>query len=213
MSLAHTDLPALHAAPLAAPGARVPASAVIANIVRGSEAEVVSVAWILSRSPSAAREALMLVLALVAIVPGASLPAGLILMLLAVPMMRNRDAIWLPRAIAARRISVPHLARLIDRVLPLLKWQEGVIPPGGETWVGLSRPVGAATIAILSLTLLVPLPFSNVPPAFAIAMIAVAYLEANILLLAVSALSALVSLALTGSAVWAAMGAARLVLG
>ncbi len=213
MSIVHADLPVFHTAPPAVRSGHVPASAVIENIVRDSDADSVSVAWLLVRSPSAAREALVLVLALVAIVPGASLPAGVILMLLAVPMIRDRETIWLPRAVAARRISVPHLARLIGRVLPLLKWQESMIRPAGGKLVGLSRPVGAVVIALLSATLLVPLPFSNVPPAVAIAMIAVAYLETSIGLLAVSAISALLSLALTGGAVWAAFGAAHMMLG
>jgi hypothetical protein len=209
MSIARSALSVAGSAPLASRDGHLPPSAMIERILRNSDAESVSVAWLLSQSPSAAREALMLVLALIAVVPGASLPAGLILMVLAVPMIRNRETVWLPRAVAVRHISVPRLARLADHVLPVLKWQETLFQPAGERLVGLSRPIGAVMIALLSVTLLVPLPFSNVPPAFVIAMIAVSYLEASALLLVVSAVSAVLSLMLTGGVVWAALGAAH----
>jgi len=212
MSIARSTLSVAGVAPLAPRDGHLPPSALIERILRASDAESVSVAWLLDQSPSAAREALMLVLALIAIVPGASLPAGLILLVLAVPMIRNHPTIWLPPVIAARHISVPRLARLADHVVPVLKWQESLFRPAGERLVGLSRPVGAVMIVLLSATLLVPLPFSNVPPAFVIAMIAVSYLEASALLLAVSAVSAVLSLLLTGGVVWAALGAVHALL-
>jgi hypothetical protein len=190
----------------------LPASAIIERVVRSSAGDVVTVDWLLKQSPVAARETLMLVLALVALVPGASLFAGLILMLLAVPMLFGQDGIWLPRAVASRPISRPHLVRLADRVLPVLRWQERVIPPVAGRLVGLSRPLGGLLVAVLSATLLVPLPLSNVPPALAIAMIATSYLETSGALLAVSAVSGVASLAVTASAVWTAFSAVRAVL-
>jgi len=192
---------------------RLPASAIIENVVRGGTEEIVTVEWLLRQSPVAARETLMLMLALTALIPGASLPAGLILILLAVPMLFAQEGIWLPRYIAARPISMPKLVRMVERVLPVLRWQERMIHPVAQRLVGLSRPLGALLIVALAATLLVPLPLSNVPPALAIAMIAVSYLETSGILLAVSALSGVLSLAVTGSTVWAAVDAARVALG
>ncbi|MEJ0042058.1 MAG: exopolysaccharide biosynthesis protein [Rhizomicrobium sp.] len=192
---------------------RMPASVLIEGVVRGGTDEIVTVEWLLKQSPVAARETLMLVLALTALVPGASLPAGLILILLAVPMLFAREGVWLPRYVAARPISLPRLVRLVERVLPVLRWQERMIHPVAQRLVGLSRPLGALLIVALAATLLVPLPFSNVPPALAIAMIAVSYLETSGILLALAAVSGVASLAVTGSTVWAAVGAARIALG
>lgn len=190
----------------------MPASAIIENVVRSGAGEVVTVDWLLKQCPHAARETLMLIVALVAVAPGASVFAGIVLMFLAVPMLFAQDGVWLPRAIAARSISMPHLARLTEGLLPVLRWQERMIPSGAQRLVGISRPLGGLLIVVLSATLLVPLPFSNVPPALAIAMIAIAYLETSGALLAVSALSGVASLFVTGSAVWAALGAARAIL-
>jgi len=192
---------------------RMPASAIIESVLRSGRGEIVTLDWLLRQSPAVARETLMLVLALTALIPGASLPAGLILMLLAIPMLFARDGIWLPRYVAARTISMPRLARLVDRVLPVLRWQERMIQPVAQHLVGLSRPLGALLIMALSATLLVPLPLSNVPPALAIALIAVSYLEASGVLLAFAAFSGALSLAVTGSTVWAAVDAARVALG
>jgi len=192
---------------------RMPASAIIESMMRSGTEEIVTVDWLLKQSPGAARETLMLVLALTALIPGASLPAGLILMLLAIPMLFAQDGIWLPRYVADRTISMPRLARLVDRVLPVLRWQERMIQPVAQRLVGLSRPFGALLIVALAATLLVPLPLSNVPPALAIALIAVSYLEASGVLLAVAACSGVLSLAVTGSTVWAAVDAARVALG
>ncbi|MEJ0026611.1 MAG: exopolysaccharide biosynthesis protein [Rhizomicrobium sp.] len=191
----------------------MPASAIIEGVVRGGTDEVVTVEWLLKQSPVAARETLMLMLALTALIPGASLPAGLMLILLAVPMLFAQEGVWLPRYVAARSISLPHLVRLVERVLPVLRWQERMIHPVAQRLVGLSRPLGALLIVVLAVTLLVPLPFSNVPPALAIAMIAVSYLETSGILLALAAVSGIASLAVTGSTVWAAVGAARFALG
>lgn|GEM_PF-1631838 len=197
---------------IAMPG-RMPASTIIENVVKSGAGEVVTVEWLLQQSPVAARETLMLFLALTALVPGASLFAGLILLLLSVPMLLAHERVWLPRSVAGQPISLPRLVRVVESVLPLLRWQERMIPSGAQRLVGLSRPFGALLIVALSATLLVPLPLSNVPPALAIAMMAVSYLETSGTLLAVSALAGVVSLTVTGSAVWAALSAARIVLG
>jgi hypothetical protein len=192
---------------------RMPASVIIESVLRGGTEEIVTVDWLLKQSPVAARETLMLVLALTALIPGASLPAGLILIVLAAPMLFAQDGVWLPRYVADRTISMPRLTRLVARVLPVLRWQERMIHPVAQQFVGMSRPFGALLIVALSATLLVPLPLSNVPPALAIAMIAVSYLEASGILLAVAACSGVLSLAVTGSTVWAALDVARVAMG
>jgi hypothetical protein len=191
----------------------MPASTIIENVVKSGAGKVVTVEWLLQQSPVAARETLILFLALTALVPGVSLFAGLILIVLAVPMLFAHERVWLPRSVTGRPISLPHLARVAESVLPLLRWQERMIPASAQRFVRMSRPLGALLIVALSATLLVPLPLSNVPPALAIAMIAVSYLEMSGILLAASALAGAVSLTVTGSAVWAALGAAHFVFG
>jgi len=208
MSIASSEFAAAPAS-----GSRLPASAMIEDFVRNGGGGIVTVDWLLKQSPAAARDMLMLILALTALVPGASLPAGVMLIFLAVPMMLARDGVWLPHYVASHPISMPRLGRLVDRVLPVLRWQERVIHPVAHEFVGLSRPFGALLIVALSATLLVPLPFSNVPPALAISMLMMSYLETSGVLLGLAALSGVVSLAVTGGVVWAALAAARFALG
>ncbi len=192
-------------------GAALP-SAAMAELLARSGSEAMTLGSLLQQSPSTARETLIFVIALIALVPGASLPAGVALILLALPMIFG-GRVWLPRRLAARPIPAASLGHVISRLLPLLRWQERIFAHSGVTRLAATRPFIAVLLLALSAMLLVPLPLSNLAPALAIAMIAIAYLEASAVLLAVSALTGLLALALTGSVVWAALGGAHLLFG
>jgi hypothetical protein len=187
-------------------------SAAMAELIERSSHGPMTIGGLLEQSPPSARETFVLLIALIALVPGASLPAGVALMLLAVPVVSGGQ-VWLPKRLAERPLPTQSLAHMFHRVLPILRWQERVFGHGRAGHIAATRPFAAALILLLSATLLVPLPLSNVAPALAIAMIAVAYLEASVTLLLVSALSGVLSLALTGSVVWAALGGARSLFG
>jgi len=187
-------------------------SAAMADFIRRSSDETMTIGALLEKSPPSARDTLVLLIALLAVVPGASLPAGLALMFLCGPMIGG-GRVWLPQRLAARPLPVQSLSLIFNRVLPVLRWQERVFSRSGASHVAAAKPVVAVLLLTLSATLLVPLPLSNVAPALAIAMIALAYLEASVTLLAVSALTGLLSLAFTGSVIWAALGGARMLFG
>ncbi len=134
-------------------------------------------------------------------------------MLLAIPMLFAQEGIWLPRYVADRPISLPHLVRLVERVLPVLRWQERMNPSRGAA-PGRPQPsVRRVPHRRLERDASRSAALSNVPPALAIAMIAVSYLETSGILLALSALSGVLSLAVTGSTVWVALAAARVAWG
>jgi hypothetical protein len=65
-----------------------------------------------------------LLLALVAIAPGISIVAGLLLMIPAVQMIAGQPAPVFPRGIAAHRLPTRHLAALIQRAVPVLRYRE-----------------------------------------------------------------------------------------
>jgi hypothetical protein len=187
-------------------------SAIVEDLLNDSDGESVTVGWLLRRAPVAGRETLILFIALVALIPGASFFAGLALLLLVLPMIAARPSVWLPRPVASHPIPVSRLSALIRRVLPVLRWQERVLPPGGARLAAALRPAVAILVLALSATLLVPIPLSNVLPAFAIAMLALACLEESVVLLAISTVTGFASLALTGGAVWSALAAAHTLL-
>ena len=72
--------------------------------------------------------------------------------------------------------------------------------PHGDIWK-FARPLVGVLMLLLGVTLLIPVPLSNVLPALAIAGLALASFESNVLLLAIAIAAALGSLALTTATV------------
>jgi hypothetical protein len=146
---------------------------------------------------------IMLLLGLVAIAPGVSVVAGLLLMIPAFQMIVGRAAPVFPRGIAARSFPTQHLAILVRRAVPVLRYLEKMIHPRWPTPLNATKRLVGAVVVILSATLVfIPIPLSNVVPALVIALISLAYLEEDGLLLSIALLMAIFVLAVALTAVW-----------
>ena len=156
---------------------------------------------------------IMLLLAVVAIAPGASVVAGLLLMIPAFQMIAGRSAPVFPRRIAARPLPTRHLAALVQRAVPVLKYLEKVIHPRWPTPFEATKRLVGTVVAILSATLVfIPIPLSNVLPALVIALISLAYLEEDGILLSIALLAAVIVLTIVLAAVWGmVLGADRII--
>jgi hypothetical protein len=155
----------------------------------------------------------MLLLGLVAMVPGASVFAGLLLIALGFQMMMARDSLILPRLIASRSLSTRRTARLIDRAIPVLKALETFIRPRWQTPFMATKRVVGVVVLVLAATLLMPIPLSNIIPGALIMLVAFAYLEEDGVLLCIALAASLGSLAITAVEVWAALEGADLLIG
>ena len=145
----------------------------------------------------------MLLLALVAMAPGVSIVAGLLLMIPALQMIAGRPAPIFPGRIAAHPIPVQHLAALVQRAVPVMKYLEKMIRPRWPTPLEATKRLVGTIVVILNITVVfTPLPLSNVVPALAIALISLAYLEEDGLLLLVALLFAVIVLTVAVVAVW-----------
>ena len=82
---------------------------------------------------------------------------------------------------------------------------ERVFRPRWPTPFRARQRIVGAVVLLLGLTLLVPIPLSNVIPAVAVMLIALAYLEEDGLMLAVGMTAGCLSLAITAAMVWGAM--------
>lgn len=130
--------------------------------------------------------AVMLLCALLGSVPGISLVAGVLLIITAVQMIAGRPAPAFPAVIADRPLPKRHLATFLQRALPMLRYVEQVVHPRWPTPPDATRRVVGVAVVLLSLALMLfPFPLANVPPALLIALISLAYLEEDGLLLAV----------------------------
>jgi hypothetical protein len=157
---------------------------------------------------------IMLLLALVAIAPGVSILAGLLLMIPAFQMIAGQPAPVFPRRIAARLLPTRHLAALVQRAVPVLRSFEKVIHPRWPTpFEATKRLVGTVVAALNTTLVFTPIPLSNVVPALVIALISLAYLEEDGILLAIALLAALIVLTVEFVAVWATVVGAKWIIG
>jgi hypothetical protein len=150
----------------------------------------------------------MLLLALVAFTPGLSIVAGLLLMIPAFQMIAGMPVPVFPRRIAARSLPARHLAAVVQRSVPMLRHLERVVHPRWPTPVEATKRLVGAVVVILSATL-VFIPIRNVIPALVIALIALAYIEEDGLLLSIALLAAAIVLMLVTAAVWEMLAGAK----
>ena len=157
---------------------------------------------------------IMLLLAIVAMAPGVSIVAGLLLMIPAFQMIAGKTAPVFPRCIADRPLPTRHLAALVQRAVPVLRYFEKVIHPRWPTPFEATKRVVGAVVVILSVTLVfTPIPLTNVVPALVIALISLAYLEEDGLLLSIALLDAVVVLTVELAVVWETVRGAKWIVG
>ena len=170
--------------------------------------------WLMDSLQKRSFGIIMLLLALVAIAPGISIAAGILLMIPAFQMIAGKPAPVFPRRIANHGLPTTHLADLIQRCLPGLRYLETVIHPRWHTALGPTKRIVGVVIMLLSTTLVVsPIPFTNVVPALVVALISIAYLEEDGLLLSIALLAALVVLTAAIMAVWEMIVGAKWIVG
>lgn len=187
---------------------RAPTSVLLAQLLNDAPQDHVTLAWLMDALRERSFGIVMLLLALVALLPGISALIAVPLVALAVQMILARRSPVLPRFVALRPIATPRLARLIRRAIPLLQRAERVIHPRWRTpSVATKRAVGCVVL-LLGATLLAPIPLSHIIPALAIMLVSFAYLEEDGALLCLALAVALVSVAITAAGLWATLIAA-----
>jgi hypothetical protein len=148
---------------------------------------------------------LMFLLAIVALVPGLSTFIGVLLAVPAYQMIVARRSPALPRFAAGRRLSTRRFAQAVRRIAPLLRRTEALIRPRWPTPFQTTKRVVGVVILLLGLTLISPVPFGHVLPAFVIMLVALAYLEEDGVVLCIALILALISLSITAAAGWGAV--------
>jgi len=130
-------------------------------------------------------------------VPGASVITGPPLMFVAAQLVLGRPSVWLPKTLGKRSIDLQVFERLMVRVLPWVEWVERLARP--RYWVlsqkAAERTVGVGCL-IMSVFVLLPIPFANALPALSVIMLAFSLGERDGLWLLGGVLIGLVSIAL-----------------
>ncbi len=136
---------------------------------------------------------------LIPLPPGATLILGLPLVFIAWQIVAGRNKIWLPERLANYALEKRTLVKIVRRADPWLKWMEAWVRP--RNWP-LSNPFverlfGIYTL-VLALVVVVPIPFGNWLPAFAIAMIGLAQTERDGNCLAIGSIVGMIAILIFG---------------
>jgi hypothetical protein len=181
----------------------MPTSVVLQRLHDAAPTGHFTLGWLMGSLHKRSFGIIMLLLALVAMAPGVSIIAGLLLMIPALQMIAGRPAPVFPRRIAAHPLPTQHLAALVQRAVPVLRYLEKMIHPRWPTPIEATKRLVGTAVLILSASLVfTPIPLSNVVPAGLLALISLAYLEEDGLLLSIALLAAAAILAIEWVAVW-----------
>jgi hypothetical protein len=194
--------------------APIAASVVLQRLHDHAPTDHFTLGWLMSGLSKHSFGILLLLLSVVAIAPGASIVAGVLLLIPAFQMIEGRPSPVFPRRIAAYSLPTPHLAALVQRAVPVLKYLEKVIHPRWPTPDEATKRLVGIVVAILSVSLVfIPIPLSNIVPALVIALISLAYVEEDGLLLLVGLMAAVIVLAIEFSALWETIRGAKWIVG
>jgi len=107
-----------------------------------------------------------------------------------------------------------HLAALVQRAVPVLRYLEKIVHPRWPTPLeATKRLVGIVVIILNAAVVFAPIPLSNVVPALLIALISLAYLEEDGLVLSIALVAALVVLGVVLVTVWEMLIGAKWIIG
>jgi hypothetical protein len=111
-------------------------------------------------------------------VPGVAALASIPLILLALQLTLGLSRPWLPRLLANRSMARTDFARMVGQALPRVKRFERILRPRYLLFTApvFERLIGL-TCLLLALLLPLPIPFTNIPVALPIAIMALAVLE------------------------------------
>jgi hypothetical protein len=191
----------------------VPTSVLLQQLHDEAPTDHFTLGWVMRSLHKRGFGLILLLLALVAIAPGVSIVAGLLLMIPAFQMIAGQPAPVFPRRIAVRPLPTRHLAALVQRAVPVLRYLEKFIHPRWPTPLDATKRLVGAVVVLLNIALLTPLPLSNVVPALVIALISLAYLEEDGLLLSIALLVSIIVLAIELVAVWETVLGAKWIYG
>lgn len=182
-------------------------SVMLRRLVDNAPPDTFTLDWLIGSMPNRSYGIVILVLAFISFVPVIGVLARLLIMFFALQIIWGYRSPVLPQKIMFRPLPSRHLTRLPRFTFLALAHIEKSVRPRWSPLLNGRRLSGVIVFLVALISILVPLPFANVPAAAIIALMALAYMEHDGLLLVVAQASGIVMLALTGVAI---LGAVRL---
>jgi len=164
-------------------------SELLRETLRNLTSTRISIGELLTQFQRRSYGGVFLILALLAILPGISVPAGIALIVPALQLMRGYRAPVFPKLVSEKSVSVEGLKKWGLSVANWIEKLEHLVKP---RWPQLTSPVArrviGLTIFLLAIVVAIPFPFSNFPPAVATICFALALLERDGLMVLVGGL-------------------------
>jgi hypothetical protein len=180
-----------------------PSSEVLADLLQQAPGECFTLGWLMSKLQQHSFGIVVLILGLLATTPIGSTMPGLMLAAVALQMIAGRCELVFPQFISSRSLPTRFLLRVGGHAIPIMQHLEKAVHPRWPTTFEAAKHfVGAVVLLLTAALLLTPVPLSNIAPAIVIALIALAYLEKDGLLLCFALLAAIVLLTVASAAVW-----------
>lgn len=192
---------------------RVPTSELLNDLLARAPGDQISFGWLIGSLGDRSFGIVILVLALLALLPGVSPVAGILLAIPAFQMLLARSGPVFPKRVTSRAFRTQQLGKVIRGAVPVLRYVERFVRPRWSTPFETTKRVVGAIVLLLDALLLAPVPLGNIPLAIIVMLIAVAYLEEDGLLLCAALVVAVLLLAAAAVAVWETMSAAGWVRG
>lgn len=146
-------------------------------------------------------------------IPGMSTALGLPIALLAVQILLGARRPRLPPLLARRSVPGAALALTLAKAAPTFRRIGRVVRPRFVWLTGRAACRAAAVLGLLlALALALPIPLGNLPPAWALILLALAILQRDGLLMLVALCLGIVALAWNATVVWALVVAGEAVL-
>jgi hypothetical protein len=191
---------------------RTPSSRVLEQVIGQAPADYFTVGWLTSTLQQRSFGFVMLFLGLLATIPVGSTLPGLMLAAMAVQLVGGRSEPVFPDFIRTHRLRTRHLRRLGGRAVQLLRYFEKATHPRGPVIFEAMKPiVGVVVLLLTAVLLLTPVPLSNVAPAIVIALMSLAYIEEDGMLLCIALLAAITLIVIASAAIWGAIVGAVLI--
>jgi len=181
----------------------IPASVILQELHDEAPADHVTLDWLMGSLHRGSFGLITLMLALGSAAPGIGFVAGPLLLIPALQMIAARPTPTFPHWIATRALPTRHLGAVVQRAIPVLKYLERAVHPRWPTPPEATKRVVGIAIMMLTVRLILSMiPLSNVIPALVIALIALAYLEEDGLVLSIGLMVGLVILAVDLGVLW-----------
>ena len=146
--------------------------------------------------------------------PGASTVFGIPLIFIAAQMLWGMRKPWLPRMLANRSIDRETYSGMVQRITPWLARAERWVRP---RWLilpeGLTQRVVGGLVLVLAVTLALPIPLGNWPPALAVTLVCLGLMERDGALMLIGGVVSIAALAVAIAVVYAILAALTAVAG